>query len=154
NLRDIAPIMCAGLTVYNALKISGARPGQTVTITGAGGGLGSYGVQYAKAMGLRVIAIDTGEEKANTVKTLGADAFVDFKTTQDLIKAVKSHTDGFGPHAAIVVAAVPQPYEEALEYVRPDGVVVAVGLPGGAKIKADVFDTVTTMKQIRGSYVG
>lgn len=62
-LDAIAPVLCAGITVYKGLKESGARPGQTVAIVGAGGGLGSLAQQYARAMGLKVIAIDSGEEK-------------------------------------------------------------------------------------------
>lgn len=72
-LDAIAPILCAGVTVYKGLKESGARPGQTVAIVGAGGGLGSLAQQYAKAMGLRVIAIDGGEEKRGMCEKLGAE---------------------------------------------------------------------------------
>lgn len=73
SLDAIAPILCAGITVYKGLKESGARPGQTVAIVGAGGGLGSLAQQYAKAMGLRVIAIDGGEEKKAMCEKLGAE---------------------------------------------------------------------------------
>jgi alcohol dehydrogenase, propanol-preferring len=72
-LDAIAPVLCAGLTAYKGLKESGARPGQTVAIVGAGGGLGTMAQQYAKAMGLRIIAIDGGEEKGDACKQLGAD---------------------------------------------------------------------------------
>jgi propanol-preferring alcohol dehydrogenase len=72
-LDGVAPILCAGVTVYKGLKESGARPGQTVAIVGAGGGLGSLAQQYAKAMGLRVIAIDGGEEKRAMCEQLGAE---------------------------------------------------------------------------------
>lgn len=73
-LDAIAPILCAGITVYKGLKESGARAGQIVAIVGAGGGLGSLAQQYAKAMGLRIIAIDGGEKKAMCLK-LGAEVF-------------------------------------------------------------------------------
>lgn len=72
-LDAVAPILCAGITVYKGLKESGARPGQTVAIVGAGGGLGSLAQQYAKAMGLRVIAIDGGDEKRAECESLGAE---------------------------------------------------------------------------------
>jgi propanol-preferring alcohol dehydrogenase len=62
-LDAIAPVLCAGITVYKGLKESGAKPGQTVAIVGAGGGLGSLAQQYARAMGLKTIAIDSGDEK-------------------------------------------------------------------------------------------
>jgi propanol-preferring alcohol dehydrogenase len=71
-LDEVAPILCAGITVYKGLKESGARPGQTVAIVGAGGGLGSLAQQYAKAMGLLVIAIDSGKEKEEMSKKMGA----------------------------------------------------------------------------------
>lgn len=72
-LDAIAPVLCAGITVYKGLKESGARPGQSVAIVGAGGGLGSLAQQYAKAMGLRIIAIDGGDEKRDSCKALGAE---------------------------------------------------------------------------------
>lgn len=75
-LDEVAPILCAGITVYKGLKESGAKPGQTVAIVGAGGGLGSLAQQYAKAMGLRVIAIDAGEEKRKMSEGMGADVSV------------------------------------------------------------------------------
>jgi propanol-preferring alcohol dehydrogenase len=72
-LDAVAPVLCAGITVYKGLKESGARPGQTVAIVGAGGGLGSLAQQYARAMGLRVIAIDGGDEKRVMCEQLGAE---------------------------------------------------------------------------------
>jgi len=134
------------------LKESGARPGQWVALPGAGGGLGHLSVQYANAMGLRVLAVDTGKEKEELCKKLGAEAFVDFKTSKDVITEVKEITDG-GPHAVIVMAASAKPYEDALKMVRTKGTVVAVGLPAKAIMGADVFDTVTRSLTIKGSYV-
>lgn len=72
-LDAVAPVLCAGVTVYKGLKESGARPGQTVAIVGAGGGLGSLAQQYAKQMGLRVIAIDGGDEKKAFCESMGAE---------------------------------------------------------------------------------
>lgn len=72
-LDAVAPILCAGVTVYKGLKESNARSGQTVAIVGAGGGLGSLALQYALALGLRVIAIDGGDEKRDFCKDLGAE---------------------------------------------------------------------------------
>jgi len=155
-LDAIAPILCAGITVYKALKESGVKPGQTVAIVGAGGGLGSLACQYARAMGLRVIGIDGGSEKKEMVLgKLGAESFVDFMTSKDLPADVKACTkDGLGPHAVILVAVSEKPFEQAAEYVRPRGTVVAVGLPAGAHLKAEVFSTVIKMITIKGSYVG
>lgn len=72
-LDAVAPILCAGITVYKGLKESGARPGQMVAIVGAGGGLGSLAQQYAKAMGLRVVGVDGGDEKRAMCEKLGSE---------------------------------------------------------------------------------
>lgn len=155
DLAAVSPILCAGITVYKALKESGIRPGETVAIVGAGGGLGSLATQYAKAMGLQVIAIDTGDDKKKMCSELGAQTFVDFSTSKDIVAEVKGATeDGTGPHAVILVAVSEKPFQQATDYVRPRGTVVAVGLPANAFLKAAVFSTVTSMVTIKGSYVG
>ncbi|KAH8693964.1 chaperonin 10-like protein [Talaromyces proteolyticus] len=154
-LDAIAPILCAGITVYKGLKESGLRPGQTVAIVGAGGGLGSLAQQYAKAMGLRIIAIDAGEEKEKMCRELGAEVYVDFSKSKDLVHDVQAATkDGFGPHAVLLLAASEGPFQQAASYVRPRGSLVAIGLPGNAYLKAPVFSTVVRMINIKGSYVG
>jgi len=155
DLEAIAPVLCAGITVYKGLKESGARPGQTVAIIGAGGGLGCLAIQYAKAMGLEVIAIDGGAEKQQLTTSLGASTYIDFQTSPNLVEDVKKATaDGLGPHAALLVAVSEKPFQQATEYIRSRGVIVAVGLPAGAYLKAPVFDTVVRMISIKGSYVG
>lgn len=154
-LDAVAPILCAGITVYKGLKESNARPGQTVAIVGAGGGLGSLAQQYAKAMGLHVIAIDGGDEKKEVCKKLGAEAYIDFQKSRDLVKDVHAaSSDGLGPHAVILLAVSEKPFQQAADYVRPRGTIVAIGLPASAFLKASVFSTVIKMINIRGSYVG
>ncbi|KAF2482980.1 chaperonin 10-like protein [Neohortaea acidophila] len=155
-LDAISPILCAGITVYKGLKESGAKPGQTVCIVGGGGGLGSIAQQYAKAMGLRTIAIDAGEEKRKMcLEQLGSYAFIDYSTSKNVIKDVQAATeDGLGPHAVILVATSEKPFQQAAEYVRPRGTVVFIGLPAGAKVVAPVFESVVKMITIRASYVG
>jgi propanol-preferring alcohol dehydrogenase len=74
--------MCGGVTAYVACKRSAVKPGQWIVLPGAGGGLGHFAVQYAKAMGMRVIAVDGGDEKRDLCKKLGAEAFIDFTTTK------------------------------------------------------------------------
>jgi propanol-preferring alcohol dehydrogenase len=155
DLEAIAPVLCAGITVYKGLKESGVRPGQTVAIVGAGGGLGSLACQYAKAMGLDIIAIDGGAEKKEMTAKLGAGHYVDFQTSKNLVSDVKAATsDGLGPHAVILVAVNEKPFQQAAEYVRPRGTVVAIGLPAGAYLRAPVFESVIKMITIKGSYVG
>ncbi|CUA67384.1 alcohol dehydrogenase [Rhizoctonia solani] len=150
-----APILCAGVTVFKAIKQSGTQPGDIIVISGAGGGLGHLAIQYAiNGFGLRVIALDTGDEKKDLCAKLGAEAFVDFKTSPNVIEEIKKVADGLGPHAAIVASAASAGYDQALQYLRPGGTLVAVGLPPGAKINADVFWTVVRSITIKGSYVG
>ncbi|KAK6199980.1 alcohol dehydrogenase 1 [Scheffersomyces amazonensis] len=153
DLAEVAPILCAGVTVYKALKTAGAKPGQWVAVSGAGGGLGSLAIQYAKAMGLRVVAIDGGEEKGEFTKSLGAEAYVDFFTSKDIVADVIKATDG-GAHGAINVSVSEKAIAQSVDYVRATGTVVLVGLPAGAKVVAPVFDAVVKSISIKGSYVG
>ncbi|KAJ6053742.1 uncharacterized protein N7446_009754 [Penicillium canescens] len=154
-LDAVAPILCAGVTVYKGLKESGAKPGQTVAIVGAGGGLGSLAQQYAKAMGLRVIAIDGGDEKRGMCERLGAEAYIDFTKSKDLVEDVKAATPGgLGAHAVLLLAVSEKPFQQAVEYARSRGTIVAIGMPANAFLKAPVFTTVVKMINIKGSYVG
>ncbi|KAL2864239.1 zinc-dependent alcohol dehydrogenase [Aspergillus lucknowensis] len=154
-LDAIAPILCAGITVYKGLKESGARPGQIVAIVGAGGGLGCLAQQYAKAMGLRVIAIDGGDEKKEMCLKLGAETYIDFLRSENIVHDVQgATTDGLGPHAVLLVAASEAPFQQAASYVRPRGSIVMIGMPAHAYLKASIFNTVVRMVSIKGSYVG
>ncbi|EER31030.1 alcohol dehydrogenase 2 [Candida tropicalis MYA-3404] len=153
DLANVAPILCAGVTVYKALKTADLQPGQWVAISGAAGGLGSLAVQYAKAMGYRVVAIDGGDDKGEFVKSLGAEVFIDFLKDKDIVAAVKKATDG-GPHGAINVSISEKAINQSVDYVRTLGKVVLVGLPAGSKVSAPVFDSVVKSIQIKGSYVG
>lgn len=153
-LVDAAPILCAGVTIYRALKEANLQPGEWVVIPGAGGGLGHLGVQYAAAFGYRVIAIDSGAEKKALVQKLGADAWIDFRQSKDIVADVKALTGGLGAHGAVVAAAADGAYTQGLQYIRPRGTLVTVGMPPGTVLKADVFDTTVTAKRIVGSIVG
>lgn len=123
------PIMCSASTIYTSLKASGLRPGNWAVFPGGGGGVGIQGVQLAEAMGYRPIVIDTGSEREAMVKELGAEHFVDFKTSADVAKEIVELTDGIGAHAVFVTA--PQSYGAALSYLgtRVGGTVMCIGLP-------------------------
>ncbi|KAG7834689.1 hypothetical protein KL919_002449 [Ogataea angusta] len=153
DLAEVAPILCAGITVYKALKTAELSPGQWVAISGAGGGLGSLAVQYAVAMGLRVLGIDGGDEKAKLFKSLGGEVFIDFTKEKDIVAAVQKATNG-GPHGVINVSVSPAAISQSCQYVRTLGKVVLVGLPAGAVCESPVFEHVVKSIQIRGSYVG
>ncbi|KAK6874171.1 Alcohol dehydrogenase 2 [Candida tropicalis] len=153
DLASIAPISCAGVTVYRALKTAGIQPGQWIAISGAAGGLGSLGIQYAKAMGYRVLAIDAGDERGEFVKSLGAETYIDFTKVADITEAIKEATNG-GPHGVLNVSTSEKAINQSLDYVRTLGTVVLVGLPAGAKLNTPIFDAVAKSVQIKASYVG
>lgn len=153
DLASVSPILCAGITVYKALKTANVSAGQWVAVSGAAGGLGSLAIQYARALGYRVVAIDGGADKGEFVKGLGAEAFVDFLTSKDIVADVMKVTDG-GAHGAINVSVAEKAISQSVEYLRPTGTAVLVGLPAGAKVTASVFPSVVRSINIRGSYVG
>ncbi|KAI1618558.1 hypothetical protein EDD37DRAFT_677627 [Exophiala viscosa] len=124
----VAPLLCAGLTLYSAIAKAHLSPGEWLVIPGAGGGLGHLGVQIASKRGYKVIAIDTGEAKREMCLKLGATTFLDFKTNK-VEEEVKRLTNGFGVHACIVTAGSEAAYTEAFKLVRPLGTLVCVGLP-------------------------
>ncbi|KAL6930254.1 probable Alcohol dehydrogenase 1 [Hanseniaspora guilliermondii] len=152
-LAEVAPILCAGITVYKALKSADCKPGQWVAISGAAGGLGSLAVQYAKAMGLRVIGIDGGEGKEELFKKCGGEIFVDFTKEKDVPAAINKATNG-GAHGVISVSAAEAAISQSTHYVRTNGTIVLVGLPANAYCKSNVFDQVVRSYKIVGSYVG
>lgn len=158
NLPAVGPILCAGITVYKGLKASLAKPGQWVVISGAAGGLGSLAVQYAKALGLRVIAIDGGgepNEKEKFVKDLGAEVYIDFTKSADVVKEVHQHSgSGGGAHAALNVSTSEAAIQQSINFVRSRGTVVLIGLPAEAKIKIPILPTVLRQITVKGSYVG
>lgn len=156
DLPAAAPILCAGVTVWSALKKGNLQPGQWIAIPGAGGGLGSLAIQYARFRGLNVIAIDTGDEKKALCLKLGARVFVDFKKEQDLVVAIKAATpDGKGPQAALVTAAQIGAYHLAMAYIRRGGYVIGVGLPAdGAVFQTDLLGTVAQRKNFVTSFIG
>ncbi len=94
------PILCAGVTTYKSLKETQARPGEWVVITGVGG-LGHVAVQYAKAMGLHVAAVDIGAEKLQLARNLGADVTVD-ASKEDAPAVIQKKVGG--AHGVLVTA--------------------------------------------------
>ncbi|KAF7327337.1 Alcohol dehydrogenase 1 [Mycena kentingensis (nom. inval.)] len=149
-----ASILCAGVTVYRAIKYSQTTPGDWIVLPGAGGGLGHLAIQYAKVFGLRVIAVDTGADKKKLCLELGADAWVDFRESKDIVADIRAITDGLGAHSAVVTAATGEGYKQAVDYLRGGGTLMAVGLPGKAVLEASIWFTVFKSISILGSYVG
>lgn len=153
NFLNIAPILCAGVTVYKGLKVTEARPGQWVAISGIGG-LGHLAVQYAKAMGLNVAAIDVSDDKLELAKKYGAEVVANAKTLgeQGTIKKIIEETNG-GTHGVLVTAVHPIAFKQALGVVRRGGTVAMNGLPPG-EFPVNIFDMILNGVTIRGSIVG
>lgn len=150
DFAAIAPILCAGVTTYKGLKETEAKPGEWVAISGVGG-LGHVAIQYARAMGLHVAAIDIAEDKLALALAAGADIAVDARSPDavaDLLKA----TDG-GAHGVLVTAVSPPAFSQALRMVRRKGTVSLVGLPPG-EFPTPIFDVVLKRITVRGSIVG
>jgi propanol-preferring alcohol dehydrogenase len=150
NFAEIAPILCAGVTTYKGLKETEARPGEWVAISGIGG-LGHVGIQYAKAMGLHVAALDIAPDKLALARTAGADIAVDARSPDavaDILKAT-----GGGAHGVLVTAVSPPAFSQALRVVRRKGTVSLVGLPPG-EFPTPIFDVVLKRITVRGSIVG
>ncbi len=123
---DAAPLYCAALTSYRALKTSGARLGDTVAVWGVGG-LGHYAVQIAKAMGARVIAVDIAQSKLDLARQLGADAVVN-ASREDAKEAIGSLG---GAHVVVNLAPTADAIAQGFEALRRAGTLVLVGLPPG-----------------------
>lgn len=108
---------------------SGLRPGQWAAFIGAGGGVGHMGVQLAKAMGARVIGIDSGQEKKELCLELGCEAFIDFTASKDIAGDAVQISDGEGAHAVFVTASSPAAYTLATKIARVGGKIMCVGMP-------------------------
>jgi propanol-preferring alcohol dehydrogenase len=147
---QMAPILCAGVTTYKGLKETEARPGQWVVVSGVGG-LGHVAVQYAKAMGLHVAAIDVSEDKLALARTLGADVTMN-AGDRDLVTKLRRETEG-GAHGVLVTAPSVPAFRQAIDVVRRRGTISLVGLPPG-EFPTPIFDVVLKRITIRGSIVG
>ncbi|KLU08905.1 MULTISPECIES: alcohol dehydrogenase AdhP [unclassified Kocuria] len=147
---EVAPVLCAGVTVYKGLKMTEARPGQWVVISGIGG-LGHLAVQYAVAMGLRVAAVDVADDKLALARRHGAEVTVN-AFAEDPAEAVHAQVPG-GADAVLVTAVHPDAFGQAIGMVRRGGTIVFNGLPPG-DFPAPIFDIVLKGLTIRGSIVG
>jgi propanol-preferring alcohol dehydrogenase len=147
---EAAPLICAGITTYKGIKETGAKPGEWVAISGVGG-LGHLAVQYAKAMGLLVCAIDIDEGKLNHAKRLGADLVFNAKAG-DPAALLKKETGG-GAHGVLITAPSLIAFKQGVGMTRRHGTCVLIGLPPG-EFPVPLFDVVANCITIRGSFVG
>jgi len=146
----MAPILCAGVTTYKGIKETEVRPGEWIAISGVGG-LGQLGIQYAKAMGMHVAALDVTEDKLALARESGADVTVNAKLPDAAAQIVRQ--TGGGVHGVLVTAVSPPAFTQAIHMVRRKGTVALVGLPPG-DFATPIFDVVLGRITIRGSIVG
>jgi propanol-preferring alcohol dehydrogenase len=146
---EIAPILCAGVTVYKGIRVTDTRPGQWIAISGVGG-LGHVAVQYAVAMGLHVVAVDVADDKLELARKLGATLTVN-AATQDPAAVIQREIGGV--HGVLVTAVSRSAFAQALGMVRRGGTISLNGLPPG-DFPLPIFSTVLNGITVRGSIVG
>jgi propanol-preferring alcohol dehydrogenase len=144
-----APVLCAGVTVYKGLKETEAKPGDWVAISGIGG-LGHMAVQYGKAMGLNVVAVDIHDEKLALAKDLGADLTFN-AVEQDPVTELQKLMGGV--HGVLVTAVSNAAFVQAVGMLRRGGFMSLVGLPPG-DFPLPIFEIVLKRITVRGSIVG
>jgi propanol-preferring alcohol dehydrogenase len=150
NSRDGAPLTCAGVTTFKAIKVAGVVPGETVAIFGVGG-LGHLALQYARIAGGFVIGVDIEDTKLAMATELGADHVINSHTT-DPVAGVQALG---GADVAVALAASPEAFDQAYRSLRRGGRLVCVALPAGnASLTLPIFDTVINGKTVIGSIVG
>lgn len=146
---QVAPVLCAGLTVYKGLKMTDTKAGNWVAISGVGG-LGQMAVQYGVAMGLNVVAVDIDDEKLAIARKLGAALTVNARETDP---AAFMQKEVGGVHGGLITAVSTKAFSQAMGYVRAGGTLVLNGLPPG-DFPISIFDMVMNGTTIRGSIVG
>jgi alcohol dehydrogenase, propanol-preferring len=150
DFAALAPILCAGVTTYKGIKETEAKPGEWILISGVGG-LGQLAIEYAKAMGLHVAAVDVTEQKLELARASGAEVTVNARSPDAPAQVVKQ--TGGGTHGALVTAPSIPAFRQAIQMVRRKGTVALVGLPPG-EFPTPIFDVVLGRITIRGSIVG
>jgi len=146
---DAAPLTCAGVTTYKAVKLSGARSSDVVAVFGVGG-LGHLALQYARITGAAVVAVDVNEARLENARELGAEHLVN-ASEQDPAAEIKKLG---GANAVISTAATPVAIEQAFASLARGGKLVMVGLPADNEMKIPVFETILNGLSIIGSIVG
>ncbi len=149
SFESLAPILCAGLTVYKGLKVLDVRPGQWVAVVGVGG-LGHLAVQYARAMGLHVAAVDVDPDKLALAGRLGAALCIN-AGLEDPAAVLQKEVRGV--HGALVTAVSRESFAQSLAMLHKRGTMSMVGLPPG-DFALPIFDVVLNAKNVRGSIVG
>jgi propanol-preferring alcohol dehydrogenase len=146
---DAAPLTCAGVTTYKAIKVAGTRSSDLVAVFGVGG-LGHLAIQYAAIAGGRVVAVDLVDEKLELARELGAEFTVN-AAKEDPVEAIQRLG---GADQAIALAVSPKAFEQAYASLRRGGTLVFVALPAENKVELPIFETVLNGITVVGSIVG
>jgi len=146
---DAAPLTCAGVTTYKAIKVAGTRSSDLVAVFGVGG-LGHLAIQYAAIAGGRVVAVDVHDDKLELARELGAEFTVN-AAKEDPVAAIKALG---GADQAIALAVAPRAFEQAYGTLRRGGTLVFVALPADNEVKLPIFETVLNGITVVGSIVG
>lgn len=146
---DAAPLSCAGVTTYKAIKVARVAPAETVVVFGIGG-LGHLALQYARIAGAFVIAVDVEDHKLELATRLGADHVVN-AAREDPVEAIQRLG---GADVAIALAASSASFDQAFHSLRRGGRLVCVALPAEGTIQLPIFDTVLKGISVIGSIVG
>ena len=148
---EATSLTCAGVTVYKALKVADIKPGQWVSIVGAGG-LGNLAVQFAhNVFGAHVVVVDGNDPKLEAAKENGAEVVINRHEVDSVAQAIQEKVGGV--HAAVVTAVAASAFDQAVDSLRPDGKLVAVALPQG-DMKLNIAKTVLDGIIVAGSLVG
>lgn len=146
---DAAPLTCAGVTTYKAIKVARVKPAERVAVFGIGG-LGHLAIQYARIVGGIVIAVDVEEPKLALAKELGADHAINARTS-DPVEEIKKLG---GADVALALAAAPRSFQQAFHSLRRGGRLVCVALPADGTMSLPIFETVLFGISVIGSIVG
>ncbi len=149
DFADAAPLMCAGLTVYNGLRNAGFEPGDRVAVIGLGG-LGHLGVLYARAMGGRVTVLSGSSDKEEEARDLGAERFI--STNNGSISEALQDWEG-GANIILATAPSTEPMTEALPGLAPDGTLAVLGAAPG-EITVSPMDLISARRHLMGSPSG
>ena len=146
---DVAPLTCAGVTTYKAVKVSGTRPANKLAVFGIGG-LGHMAVQYARIAGAEVIAVDIDDAKLDMARKIGATHLVN-AASDDPVATIQKLG---GADQCVVTAASREPIMQALNSLRRNGTIILVGLSADNQSDLPIFQSVLGGATVKGAIVG
>jgi D-arabinose 1-dehydrogenase-like Zn-dependent alcohol dehydrogenase len=144
---EAAPLLCAGLTTFTALRNRGARPGDCVAVLGLGG-LGHLGVQFASKMGFRTVGIARGKDKESFARDLGAHHYIDNQSQNVATELLKLG----GARVVLATATNSQAMVDTINGITPEGVLLVIGL--GGPLQVDPASLILKERAVQGWYSG